>query len=155
MVRPNWDEYFMEMAHVAKKRSTCLTRLAGAVLVKDNRVISTGYNGTPSKTKHCNEGGCERCKNKFEGKIASGSDLSNCACCHAEENSIVQAALHGTGTKDTTLYTTFSPCTLCAKMIINAQIKRVVAGVSYPDDLGTKLLKEANVQLDLFKPVEV
>jgi len=152
MPRPTWDEYFMEMAHVSKKRSTCLTRQAGAVLVKDNRVISTGYNGTPAKTKHCNEGGCERCKNKMEGVTFSGLDLSNCACCHAEENAIVQAALHGVSTKDTTLFTTFTPCTLCSKMIINAQITRVVAGGSYPDDLGTRLLKEAGVQLDLFKP---
>ena len=152
MPRPDWDDYFMEMAHVAKKRASCLTRQVGAVLVKDNRVVSTGYNGTPSKTKHCNEGGCERCKDKFEGKIDSGSNLSNCACCHAEENTIVQAALHGAGTKDTTLYTTYTPCTLCAKMIINAQINRVVAGEAYADDLGTRLLKEAGVQLELFKP---
>lgn len=152
MARPDWDEYFMEMAHVAKKRSTCLTRQCGVVLVKDNRVIATGYNGTPKGTKHCNEGGCERCADRMDGNVESGKDLSNCACCHAEENAIVQAALHGSGTKDTILYTTFVPCALCAKMIINAQIKRIVAETEYPDDLGTKLLNEAGVQLDLFKP---
>ena len=86
----------------------------------------------------------------MDGITPSWSDLSNCACCHAEENAIVQAALHGVSTKDTTLYTTFTPCTLCSKMIINAQIKRVVAGEEYSDDLGTKLLREASVQLDLF-----
>lgn len=151
MNRPTWDEYFMEMAHVAKKRATCLSRQVGAVLIKDNRVVATGYNGTPTGTRHCNEGGCERCKNKMEGSVISGSDLSNCACCHAEENAIVQAALHGVGTKGTTMYTTFTPCTLCAKMIINAQIKKIVAGETYPDDLGTRLLKEASVELILFK----
>ena len=151
MARPSWDEYFMEMAQVAKRRSTCLSRQCGVVLVNDNRVIATGYNGTPKGTKHCNEGGCTRCANRINGTIESGKDLSNCACCHAEENAIVQAALHGSGTKDTTLYTTFVPCTLCAKMIINAQIKRIVAEEDYPDDLGTNLLKEAGAQLDLFK----
>jgi len=146
MSRPSWDEYFMNIAQLVKERSTCLRRQVGAVLVRDKRVTATGYNGTPTGLPHCNEGGCERCNSDVE----SGEDLGVCACSHAEENVIVQAALHGTSTKNTTLYTTHSPCTQCAKMIINARIARVVASETYPDILGTKLLSRAGIKMELF-----
>ncbi len=150
MPRPTWDEYFMELAQVAKKRSTCLSPAKGAVLVRENRVIATGYNGTPSKTKHCTDGGCARCSARVKGEINSGEALDACACSHAEENAIVQAARHGINTNGAVLYTTYVPCTTCAKMIINAGISKVVAGEKYPDELGTNLMKEAGVELVLF-----
>lgn len=143
MQRPDWDTYFMNIAEAAASRANCTRRQIGAVLVKDKRIISTGYNGTPMGTKNCFEGGCSRCASS----VPSGSNLDKCSCCHAEENAIVQAALHGMQTKDATLYTTFTACTQCAKMIINAGIRKVVAKKDYPDDLGTALLKEAGVEL--------
>jgi len=145
--KPGWDEYFIDIAHTIKKRSSCLTRQVGAVLVKDRRIIATGYNGTPTGIKNCNEGGCPRCAARIEGKLASGQDLEKCTCSHAEENAIVQSALHGNSSKGATLYTTFTTCTNCAKMIINSGIKRVVAEQPYPDDIGTALLKEAGIEL--------
>lgn len=147
MARIGWDEYFMQMVSITLKRSTCLRRQAGAVLVKQNRVISTGYNGVPRGLEHCEVVGCLR--NKL--KIPSGQRQEICRAAHAEENTIVQCALHGVSTKGATLYTTFTPCTQCAKMIINAGIKRVVCASNYPDELGTQLLKESDIQLDIFK----
>ena len=145
--RPSWDEYFMEVAKVVKSRSTCLSSAKGAVLVLGRQIISTGYNGTPSGTRHCDEGGCVRCLAVKEGRLKSGMDLENCACCHAEENAIVQAAKNGIPTSGCTLYSTHSPCTFCSKMIINAGIKKVVASTPYPDQLGVRLMKEAGLQL--------
>ena len=151
MARPGWNEYFMDVAHTVKKRSTCLTRQIGAILVKDKRIMATGYNGSPAGIKHCNEGGCPRCSARMRGEIKSGEYPENsCICCHAEENAIVQAALHGNPTKGATMYTTFTTCTNCAKLIINAGIKKVIAEQPYPDDLGTALLKEAGVELEVF-----
>ncbi len=146
-VRPSWDEYFMQVANVVKTRSTCLSSAKGAVLVLGRQIISTGYNGTPAGTKHCDEGGCARCLAVKEGRLKSGKDLENCACCHAEENAIVQAAKNGIPTSGATLYSTHSPCTYCSKMIINAGIKTVVAASPYPDQLGVRLMKEAGLQL--------
>jgi len=143
--RPEWDEYFMAVAHVVKQRSNCLTRQIGAVIVQGRQIISTGYNGTPRGIKNCSEGGCVRCAGRTEA--TSGQDLDKCACCHAEENAIIQSALHGSRTNGATIYTTLIPCTLCAKMIINAGIIRVVAVSDYPDDLGTQLMKEAGIDL--------
>jgi dCMP deaminase len=151
MTRPSWDEYFMSIAQLVKERSTCVRRHVGAVLVKDRRVMATGYNGTPTGLPHCDEGGCERCNSEVE----SGTNLEACACSHAEENVIVQAALHGTSTRGATLYTTHSPCTQCAKMIINARISRVVAAEEYPDALGTSLLSQARIQLDHFEKNDI
>ena len=145
--RPSWDEYFIEVANVVKSRSTCLSSAKGAVLVLGRQIISTGYNGTPAGTKHCDEGGCARCLSVKEGRLKSGMELENCACCHAEENAIVQAAKNGIRTAGTTLYSTHSPCTFCSKMIINADIKKVVVSNSYPDQLGVRLMKEAGLQL--------
>jgi dCMP deaminase len=150
MQRPSWDEYFMNVAHAVKARADCTRRQVGAILVKGKQIISTGYNGTPRGLKNCSEGGCERC-NSDESQHPRGKDLDKCACSHAEENTIVQAALHGMSTDGATLYTTDSPCTICAKMIINAGIKKIVAGGEYPDDLGTELLKEAGIELVKFR----
>ncbi len=145
--RPSWDEYFMEVAKVVKSRSTCLSSAKGAVLVLGRQIVSTGYNGTPAGTKHCDEGGCARCLAVKEGRLKSGTDLENCACCHAEENAIVQAAKNGIRTAGATLYSTHSPCTFCSKMIINAAIKKVVVSNTYPDQLGVHLMKEAGLEL--------
>ncbi|HLC74330.1 MAG TPA: cytidine/deoxycytidylate deaminase family protein [Candidatus Nanoarchaeia archaeon] len=143
--RPSWDEYFMNIADVVKLRCTCLSASKGAVLVKDKRIISTGYNGSPRGIKHCNQGGCVRCTQRHLGKLKSGNYSEPCVCCHSEENAIVQAAVHGISTEGATLFTTFTPCVNCAKMIINAGIREVVAKIEYPDDVGIQLFKEAGV----------
>ena len=145
--RPDWDHYFMNIAEQVKMRCNCLSAKKGAVLVRDKIILSTGYNGTPKGITHCTEGGCPRCTSRHFGKIKSGDYSEPCICCHAEENSIVQAAYNGASTKSAVLYTTFTPCTTCAKMIINAGVQEVVAKVVYPDDVGTKLLKDAGVGL--------
>ena len=142
--RPSWDRYFMDIAHVAASRSNCSRRQVAAVVVRDKQIISTGYNGTPRGIKNCSEGGCPRCNSD----VPSGQGLHQCLCSHAEENAIVQAAYHGISVKDATLYTTFSPCLLCAKMIINAGIKEVVYKERYSiDDTSKRILKEAGVKL--------
>jgi len=142
MPRPGWDEYFMSIARVIANRSNCIKRHVAAILVKDKRIISTGYNGTPRGIMNCNEGGCPRC-NDFG---ASGKSLSECLCSHAEENAITQAAYHGVSIKDSTLYTTFSPCLICTKMIINSAIKELVYDAAYSlNSLEFSLLKEAGI----------
>jgi dCMP deaminase len=150
MTRPSWDEYFMSIAHAVKARCNCSSPAKGAILVKNKQIISTGYNGTPRGVKNCIDGGCQRCADVKAGKIKSGEQLDKCACSHAEENAIVQAALHGIATEGSTMYTTYRPCTTCAKMIINAGIVRIVSEVDYPDDLGFQLMKEAGIKLDKF-----
>lgn len=145
--RPTWDNYFMDIAEQVKMRCTCMSAKKGTVIVKERRIVSTGYNGTPKGITHCNEGGCQRCTSRHLGKIKSGVYSEPCVCAHSEENAIVQAAYNGTCTKGAVLYTTFTPCTNCAKLIINAGIVEVIAMVKYPDDVGTKLLKEAGVKL--------
>lgn len=146
--RPGWDAYFMGIAKVAALRSNCIKRKVAAVIVRDKRIIATGYNGTPRGVKNCSDGGCPRC-NSFG---ASGSGLEECLCSHAEENSIVQSAYHGVCIKDATLYTTFSPCLMCTKMIINSGIKEVVYNVNYPmGDISLKLLTEAYIQVRQIK----
>lgn len=140
--RPDWDTYFMNIAKVTSLRSNCLKRKVAAVIVRDQRLISTGYNGTPRGVKNCNDGGCPRC-NSF---ASSGTGLGECLCSHAEENSIVQAAYHGVSIKDATLYTTFSPCLMCTKMILNSGIKEVVFNAAYPMGEGPlSLLTEAGI----------
>lgn len=144
MKRPDWDNYFMEIALVAARRSNCSRRQVAAVIVRDHRIISTGYNGTPRGIKNCFEGGCPRCSSD----TPSGEGLGDCLCCHGEENAIVQAAYHGIAVKDATLYTTFSPCLLCAKMIVNAGIAEVVFNEHYTiDKVSSALLKEAGVKM--------
>jgi dCMP deaminase len=142
--RPSWDDYFMGIAKMVALRSNCVKRKVAAVIVKDKRIISTGYNGTPRGTKNCSEGGCPRCNNFTE----SGKNLEECLCSHGEENAIVQASYHGISIKDSTIYTTFSPCLLCTKMIINSGIKEVVFNVDYPmAETPLGLLKEAGIKV--------
>jgi dCMP deaminase len=142
--RPGWDEYFMQIAQIVTLRSNCMKRKVAAVVVKDRRIVSTGYNGTPRGVKNCNEGGCPRCNSM----AASGTNLGECLCSHAEENAITQAAYHGISLKDATLYSTFSPCLICTKMIINAGIKEVVFNAEYPlAGVARSLLKEAGVNI--------
>jgi dCMP deaminase len=141
-VRPDWDTYFMDIAKVVALRSNCIKRKVAAVIVKDKRIIATGYNGTPRGVKNCSEGGCPRC-NAIE---VSGKGLGECLCSHAEENAIVQSAYHGVCIKDSVIYTTFSPCLMCTKMIINAGIREVVYNVEYPlNDVAHHLMEEAGV----------
>ena len=140
--RPNWDEYFMKIAQVASMRSNCIKRRVGAVIVRDKRIVSTGYNGTPRGTKNCNEGGCPRCNSLAN----SGTQLEECLCSHAEENSITQAAYHGTSVKEGMLYTTFAPCLMCTKMIINSGIVEVIFNLDYPlNDTSFHLFRQAGV----------
>ena len=142
--RPGWDEYFMQIARIVALRSNCMKRKVAAVIVKDKRIISTGYNGTPRGVKNCNEGGCPRCNSLAD----SGTQLGECLCSHAEENAIVQAAYHGISVKEAALYSTFSPCLICTKMIINAGIREVVFNLDYPlNEVAQGLLNEAGVNL--------
>lgn len=145
--RPSPDAYFMEIAEVVSKRSTCLRHKNGAVLVRDKHILSTGYNGAPRGLPHCSEVGCLR----EELKIPSGQRHELCRGTHAEANSIIQAALHGISTADATMYSTHQPCTLCAKLIINAQIKEVVYATPYADELAVRLLASAGVKLRKFE----
>lgn len=142
--RPDWDHYFMNIAEVVALRGNCIKRKVAAVIVKDKRIISTGYNGTPRGVTNCNEGGCPRC-NRFG---ASGEDLGECLCSHAEENAIVQAAYHGVSIKEATLYSTYSPCLICTKMIINSGLAEVVYSKAYSiDEVPMNLLKEAGINV--------
>jgi dCMP deaminase len=142
--RPSWDEYFMNIAKVVAMRSNCIKRKVAAIIVKDRRVISTGYNGTPRGAKNCNEGGCPRCSSM----ALSGTALDECLCCHGEENAITQAAYHGTGLKGAILYTTFAPCLQCTKMIINSGIVEVIYNQEYPlNDRALSLLNECGIIL--------
>lgn len=142
-MRPSWDEYFIEIVNVVKKRSTCKRRQVGALIVKDKRILSTGYNGAPTGLKHCEEIGCLR----EELGVPSGQRHELCRGLHAEQNAIVHAANSGVSIKGGTIYVTDQPCVLCAKMIINAGIKRVVFSGDYPDELSTKMLSEGGVEL--------
>ena len=143
--RPTWDEYFMEMAELARQRSTCLRRRVGAVIVKDNRVIATGYNGVPKGIRHCEETGCLR----QQLNVPSGKMHELCRGLHAEQNAIIQAACMGSSIEGGTLYCTTQPCVICTKMIINAGIKRVVIKESYPDELAQEMAKEAGLVIDV------
>jgi len=145
--RPDWDTYFLQVADLISSRSTCLRRKVGAVLVKDKRILATGYNGAPSKVRHCIEVGCIRRKLK----IPSGERHELCRGLHAEQNAFLQAALHGTSLKSSSLYSTTQPCIICAKMIINAGIKEVVIKGDYPDKLSKKLLSEAKVKVKILR----
>ncbi|MGC8777619.1 MAG: deoxycytidylate deaminase [Candidatus Caldatribacteriaceae bacterium] len=144
--RPDWDSYFMAIAHLVATRSTCLRRQVGAVLVKDKRILATGYNGAPSNITHCTLETCPR----SVGHIPSGQNQELCRGLHAEQNVIIQAALHGVSTKNSTLYCTHKPCVLCAKMIINAGVVRVVYENPYPDALADAMLKEAGLEMCVF-----
>jgi dCMP deaminase len=142
MKRPSWDEYFLKIAALVSERSTCLRHHVGAIIVKNKRIITTGYNGAPSGMKDCLELGCLRDQNN----IPSGKMHEICRATHAEQNAIIQAGLMGVNIKDSTMYCTHSPCILCAKMIVNAGIKRYVTYGDYPDEEAKKLLKEAGIE---------
>ncbi len=144
--RPTMDEYFMEIARVVASRSTCLRQNVGAVIVKDKRILATGYNGAPSGLPHCLDIGCLR----EQLNVPSGERHELCRAVHAEQNAIIQAAVHGVSIKDATLYTTHQPCIMCAKMIINARIKKVVYGREYADGKGLEFLEEAGVEVVYF-----
>lgn len=143
--RPSWDEYFMEMAEVVRKRSTCLRRSVGAVIVRDNRIMATGYNGVPVGIEHCETRGCLR----DQLKVPSGERHELCRGLHAEQNAIIQAAHLGQSIAGGTLYCTTQPCIICAKMIINAGILRLVIKESYPDALSEEMLKEAGIKIEV------
>lgn len=139
--RPDLDQYFMKIADVVSERSTCLRRHAGAVLVRDKRILSTGYNGVPSGLPHCEETGCPRVN------CRSGTHHELCRAVHSEQNAIIQAALHGVSTEGSTLYCTLLPCTLCAKMLINARVCRVVYRENYPDEGSLGFFDKAGVEV--------
>jgi dCMP deaminase len=143
MTRPTWDRYFMEIALLVSTRSTCMRRKVGAVLVKDKRILATGYNGSPSGLAHCEEVGCLRQRLG----IPSGERHEICRGLHAEQNAIIQAALHGVGIRGSRLYTTIFPCIICSKMLINAGIKEIIYREGYPDELSASLLEEAGMRL--------
>ena len=147
MNRLDNDEYFMEMAFLVSKRSTCLRRRVGAVIVRDKHVISTGYNGSPRGTKHCEELGCIR----QQMNIPSGTRHELCRGVHAEQNAITQAAYFGTSVANATIYTTTFPCSMCAKILINAGITEVVYADGYVDDLSKKLFAETNIKVREYK----
>jgi dCMP deaminase len=144
MERPSWDEYFMEMAMLTAKRSTCMRRNVGAVIVQDKHIIATGYNGAPKGIPHCEEvGGCLREKMN----IPSGERHELCRALHAEQNAIIQAATLAQSIEGASIYITNQPCVICAKMIINAGIKRIVVKEGYPDKLAIDLLAEAGLKI--------
>ncbi len=142
-MRPSWDEYFMRIAFLVSERSTCLRRRVGAVIVKDKRILATGYNGPPSGIKHCEEVGCLREKLG----VPSGQRHELCRGLHAEQNAIIQAALHGVSLKGAVMYITTQPCIICTKMLINAGIKEIVISEGYPDELAREFLNEAGVRV--------
>lgn len=142
-LRPSWDEYFMEIAYIVAKRSTCLRRRVGAIAVKDRRILATGYNGAPTGLRHCAEVGCLRAKLE----VPSGERHELCRGLHAEQNVIIQAALHGISLQGASIYCTNQPCSVCAKMMVNAGIREVVFEGEYPDDLAMAILEEAGLIL--------
>jgi len=141
--RPNWDEYFIGIAKLISTRSTCLRRKVGAVIVKDRRILTTGYNGTPCKIEHCSERGCLR----ERLKVPSGQRHELCRGLHAEQNALLQAALNGVNVSGATMYVTNQPCIICAKMIINAGITEIVNCGGYPDKMAEDFLKEARIKV--------
>ncbi|MGB7604802.1 MAG: dCMP deaminase family protein [Lutisporaceae bacterium] len=141
-VRPSWDEYFMSIAEMVKTRSTCTRRQVGAVIVKDKRILTTGYNGTPTGLKHCGEVGCLR----EQLGIPSGQRHELCRGIHAEQNAIIQAAGFGVPIQGSTIYITLSPCILCTKMLINSGITRIVTKEAYNDELALKMLEESGIE---------
>ena len=141
--RMSWDEYFMEIAKLASKRSTCLRRQVGAVLVRDNQILATGYNGSPKGTYHCIDTG--ECMRQKLG-IPSGQRHELCRAAHAEMNAVAQCASHGTSCNGATVYVTATPCSLCTKILINSGIKKIVALEYYPDKMGLELTAEAGIE---------
>ena len=148
MSRPSWDEYFMKITHLVAERSTCRRRRVGALIVKDKRIISTGYNGAPKGLAHCLDIGCLR--EKMD--VPSGERHELCRGAHAEQNAIIQAASSGADMQGATMFCTNSPCSTCTKMIINAGIRRLVLGDKYPDSLGEEMIREAGIETVYLMP---
>ncbi|OGC24231.1 cytidine deaminase [candidate division WOR-1 bacterium RIFOXYC2_FULL_37_10] len=144
--RPSWDDYFMKITQDVSTRATCVKRKVGSIIVKENRILATGYNGAPLGFKHCTEETCIR----KQMKVPSGQRHELCRGLHAEQNAIIQAAVHGVKIKGGTLYATFQPCVICAKMMINAGIKRLVYSGGYPDELASRMLKESEMQVEVY-----
>lgn len=140
--RLSWDEYFIQIAQMVSERSTCLRRKVGAILVKDKRILATGYNGAPSGLKHCDETGCLREKLG----LRPGERIELCRGLHGEQNALLQAAAFGIDVSGATLYSTHQPCITCGKMLINARIKRICFLSPYPDKLATSFLREAKIE---------
>lgn len=145
-MRPSWDEYFIGIAKLVAGRSTCLRRQVGAVAVRDRRILATGYNGAPAGLAHCAEVGCLRA----ERHVPSGERHELCRGLHAEQNVIIQAALHGVSIQGATVYITNYPCSLCVKMLINAGIREIVYFRDYPDELASEIAKEADLRIRQF-----
>ena len=143
-MRPSWDEYFMKITNVVSERSTCLRRQVGAIIVLDRRIISTGYNGAPAGLEHCREVGCLR----KDLNIPSGQRHELCRGLHAEQNAIIQAAVHGVSVKGGTIYITHSPCVVCAKMLVNAGLEKIICQEGYPDELTDEILEAAGISLE-------
>ena len=145
--RPTWNEYFMKITSLVAERGTCIKRSVGAVIVKDNRILSTGYNGAPKGFKHCEEVGCIR----QEMNVPSGQRHELCRGLHAEQNAIIQAAWHGVKIEGGTMYCTYQPCVICVKMMINAGIRKLVFSGNYPDELAAKMLNESKMEVVKFE----
>lgn len=142
-MRPSWDEYFMDIAELVRTRSTCLRRKVGAVVVRDNRILTTGYNGAPPGAKHCDEVGCLREKMG----IPSGERHELCRALHGEQNAVIQAAKYGISIEGATIYTTTYPCVICTKILISSGIRKIVFKEGYPDELSAKFLDESGVEV--------
>jgi len=145
-MRPTWSDVFMQIAEVVAQRSTCLRRQVGAVLVKDKHLIASGYNGAPSGLPHCSEIGCVR----EAMQVPSGERHELCRAVHAEQNCIIQVAIHGRDIRGAELYVTCSPCSICAKILVNAGIRRVVFKGDYPDDVAVEILKSGGIELEQY-----
>ena len=149
MERPSWDEYFMDIASLVAKRSTCMRRRVGAVMVKQKNILTTGYNGTPSGITHCDVTGCLR----EQLNVPSGERHELCRGLHAEQNAIIQAARHGVNISDSTLYCTNLRCIICTKMLINAGIRKIIYLEGYSDKLSMEMLEEAGIETRPFAEV--
>ena len=147
MNRPDWDAYFMKIAEDVSTRAICVKRRVGAVVVKGNQILATGYNGAPKGFKHCTEDTCLRKKLK----VPSGERHELCRGLHAEQNAIIQAAVHGVSIEGGTMYCTYQPCVICVKMIVNAGILRLVYAGGYPDELARQMLKESKLKVDKYE----
>lgn len=141
--RPSWPSYFMDIATLVARRSTCQRRSVGAVIVKNKRILSTGYNGAPSGIDHCAQTGCLR----ERMDVPSGERHELCRGIHAEQNAIIQAAFHGVSIQGSDLYCTNLPCSICAKMIINAGVRRILYRSGYADTMSSQMLREAGVEV--------
>ncbi|MFH1854219.1 MAG: dCMP deaminase family protein [Candidatus Omnitrophota bacterium] len=145
--RPDWDEYFLKMAYLVAERSTCMRHHVGAVIARNKRILTTGYNGAASGIKDCLQLGCMR----NEKGIPSGERHEICRAIHAEQNAIIQAGLHGINIADSTVYCTHSPCILCAKMLTNCKIRKFVTSGFYADKNFRPLFKEAGIEYKTIK----